>query len=227
MNQTHRHTALFTALSSLIALTAGVGAFYVFSQVSSASAWLLIPAATLIVAALLLYMLRSSFAGGYEAGVAAAQADSATRLPSAGVARQLLMREFAAAERGRKLTVVIFTFDNLARMLATRPADANRILLGIGAIMKRRTRGMNMSARLEDGHTFISVLGGVDEFGAEKFVGKVAKDLASLSAGTHAMTVRAGIAAYEPEMHSVDDLIAKAHALLIEPGVDDDSLLIA
>ena len=227
MNETHPHTALFTALSSVIALAAGVGAWFVLSQGVATSPWLLIPIATLIVAIMQLYMLRASFTAGREAGIEAAQADGATRLPSPTVARQLLLREFAAAERGRKLSIVVFSFDNLARLIATKPADANRVLLGIGAIMKRRTRGMNLSARLEDGHTFVSVLGGVDEFGAEKFVAKVAKDLASLKSSGQPVTVRAGIAAYEPEMHSVDDLLAKAHASLVAPDADDEGLLIA
>ena len=227
MKQNSGQTALFTALSSLISLAAGFGIWSLLSNLAAASPWLIIPVATLTTATVLLYMLHASAQAGHIAGIAAAETDSATKLPSSTVARHLLRREFAAAERGRKLSIVLFSFDNLPRMMAIKPLEADRVLLGVGAILKRRTRGMNLSARLDDGHTFISVLGGVDEEGAEKFVSKVTKDLVTLKAAGQPVLLRAGVASYDPEMHTVDDLVAKAHASLIEPGTEADGLLIA
>lgn len=224
MIKPHRNSALHAALCSIIGLAAGVGIWYVTSVATSFRSWLLIPAATLLVAGVLLHMLRATLHAGYDSGVANAQTDTVTRLPSQSVARQFLLREFAAAERGRSLTIVLLSLDNLPRIAATRGAyESNRILLGVGAILKRRTRGMNMSARLDDGHTFISVLGGVDEIGAHKFVGKVTRDLASLNLGG----MRIGLCGYEPGMHSLDDMVAKAHAQLIEPDAQDTGLMIA
>lgn len=224
MIQSHRNSAVFNAFSSVVGLAAGVGIWFVVAQTTSFDSWILIPFAAMTVAGMLLYMLRATLQAGYQNGVANAQTDVVTRLPSQSVARQFLLREFAAAERGRPLTLVLLSLDNLPRIAGTKgTAEANRILLGVGAILKRRTRGMNMSARLDDGHTFISVLGGVDEIGAHKFVGKVTRDLVSLNLGD----VRIGVCGYEPEMHSMDDLVAKAHAAMIETDGGNGNLLIA
>jgi GGDEF domain-containing protein len=112
------------------------------------------------------------------------------------------------------VTIVLFRFDNLPRIIATKPAEASRALLAIGTILKRRTRGMNLSARLADGHTFVSVLSGANEFGAEKFVAKVAKDLNSVNVSGRPLALRIGIASYEPDMADVDDLISRAERTL-------------
>jgi GGDEF domain-containing protein len=229
MNQDNRFSALFTALSSLLSLFAGVGIWFVIEPTVSASvpAWVIIPVAALVVAIVLMFMLRVSAHHAHDAGVASAQLDVATRLPSQAIARQLLMREFAAAERGRDLSVTLFCFDNLPRLMISRPHEASRVLLSVGTILKRRTRGMNLSARLNDGHTFISVLGGVDEFGAQTFVGKVIKDLSALLVAGQPVNVRTAVCGYDAIMQSVDDLLAKAHASLIERSVDEEGRLIA
>jgi PleD family two-component response regulator len=227
MSTTYRHSAPYTALSSIIALFAGVGIWYVLDPALWFEGWLVIPIATAVVAVVSLMMLRTSGQGAYEAGLAAAQTDAITRLPSDAVARQLLLREFAAAERGRDVSIALFAFDNLPRLAAIKPREAGRILFSVGNILKRRTRGMNLSARMRDGHTFITVLGGVDEFGAHKFVDKVAKDLRGLLVAGEPIRVRTAVAGYDPEMQSVEDLLSKARALLVEPTFNAEGLRIA
>lgn len=218
-------SAAHTASSTLIALIAGLGINYIVGQVIGISGLFVVALATPCVLLLLLTMLRGAASAAYDQGAISAAVDVGTRLPSPTLARQLLQREFAAAERGRPLTVVVFSLDNLPRLAARQPEETAKLLLGVGAIFKRRTRGMNLSARLDQPHMFVSVLGGVNEEGAAKFVGKVKKDLATLAVGAHSVNVSTGMCAYDPVMHSVDDLLEQAISLLSES--DDFSLLSA
>lgn len=225
MKTNHSPPALFTALSSLVALAAGIGIWYVVSEATAKRSLVVIPVAAGIVAAILLVMLNSAMHAGHRNGSATAQMDVYTRLPSHPVAYQLLQREFAAAERGRALTIVLFSLDNLPRLAATRGAgEANKVLLSVGAIMKRRTRGMNITTRLEGGYTFMSILGSVDESGAAVFAEKVSRDLTSVRLNGKPLEVRVGIYGYYPEMQSADDLIARAHGTLTEMTFADDDL---
>jgi GGDEF domain-containing protein len=225
MDHNHTPTPLFTALSSLIALAAGTGIWYVFSQATSTKSLVIIPVAAGVVAAMLLVMLKESTQAGHESGSAAAQMDLYTRLPSHAVAHQLLEREFAAAERGRALSVVLFSLDNLPRLAATKGVgEANKVLLSVGAILKRRTRGMNMSTRLDGGYTFMSVLGSVDEAGAHVFAGKVTGDLATLRVNGRPLEVRLGICGYSPDLRSAGDMLARAYDALTEASASEDLL---
>src|SRR5687767_8591793 len=131
-------SATHTAVSSLIALAAGVGIAYVVTQALGTAGWLTVLIATPVVLVLLLNMLRSAAEAAYEQGAVSAAVDAGTRLPSPAVARQLLQREFAAAERGRLLTIVLFSLDNLPRLATRHQDDATKVLLGVGAILKRR-----------------------------------------------------------------------------------------
>lgn len=217
MNKTHRNSFVFTALSAIIALAAGIGVWYVLAEMTRTRTVIVIPVAALVIAILLLLMLHESEQAGLQTGVTAAEMDVFTRLPSYTVAYQLLLREFAAAERGRPLTVVMFSLDNLPKLAATRGAnEAGRMLLAVGTILKRSTRGMNMTARMDDGHTFVSVLGTVNEVGARKYAGKVARDLANLRFGGQQLEVRVGLRAFDPDMHSADELLARVHDSLTQ-----------
>lgn len=220
MKQNIPTSATHTAVASLVALAAGVGIAFVAVQALGSSGWFAMLIATPSVLVLLLYMLRGAAESAFEHGALSAAIDAATRLPSPAVARQLLQREFAAAERGRPLTVVVFSLDNLPRLAARHPDAAAKVMLGVGAIFKRRTRGMNMSARLDEAHMFVSVLGGVDEIGAQKFVSKVRADLSTLNIAGQPLAVRSGICSYDPHMHQVDELIERARAALAGPELE-------
>jgi diguanylate cyclase (GGDEF)-like protein len=216
MNQNHRGSVLFTALCTVIACAAGVGVWYVLSVMVASRSLYIIPLAAIVISMLLLFMLRESMEAGVQTGYASAESDVFTRLPSHAVAYQFLLREFAAAERGRlPLTVVLFSLDNLPRVAATKGgAEVNRLLLSVGAIFKRTTRGMNMTARLDDGYTFMAVLGGVDEAGAAKFADKITRDLSSLRVADRPLEIRVGLHGYEADMAGAEELMAKAHDAL-------------
>jgi GGDEF domain-containing protein len=170
---------------------------------------------------MLMLMLRESMQVGHQTGVTAAETDVFTRLPSHAVAYQFLLREFAASERsGRALTVVLFSLDNLPRLAATRgAAEANKVLLAVGAVMKRHTRGMNMSARLDGAYTLMSVLGSVDERGAAVFIEKVCRDLNSIRVAGRRLEVRVGTGSYDSIAHSASELLTRAHDSLTAVNV--------
>lgn len=202
-------------MSSLIAFAAGVGVWFVLTETTPFESFVVIPVATLLITAMLMLMLRESTQTGHDTGAAAAEMDLFTRLPSHAMAHQFLLRQFAAAERGRALSVAMFSIDNLPRVAAARGAnEANRALLAIGAILKRHTRGMNMSTRLDGSYTFMSVLDSVDERGAAIFVEKVLKDLGALRAGGLPLDVRVGIAGYDGIVQTAGEMVARAHDTL-------------
>ena len=176
----------------------------------------LIPAIALSLAGMLVlyHMGREK---GYKAGVASAQVDPSTRLVSPEMARQLLAIEFSAAERGRPLTVVLFHVDNFARLAVMESGAARaRLLLMIGSVLRRRTRGMHVSARQGDGGTFISILGGVETRGAATYVARVRKDLSLIGIGSIPLVVSVSVVPYRPEMHSAEELLSEAHGSLAE-----------
>jgi GGDEF domain-containing protein len=202
-------------MSSIIAFAAGIGVWSVLTTTTPFESFIAIPVAALLVAMMLMLMLKESSIVGHTAGAAAAEMDLYTRLPSHAMAHQFLLREFAAAERGRSLSIVMFSIDNLPQVAATRGAnEANRILFAVGAIMKRHTRGMNMTTRMDGTYTFLSVLDSVDERGAAIFAEKVLKDLSALRGGGRPLDVRVGIAGYDGIVQSAGDLLAKAHETL-------------
>jgi diguanylate cyclase (GGDEF)-like protein len=228
MENNQSPSPFFTALSSLIALAAGIGIWFVFSQATATRSLVIIPVAAGVVAAMLLLMLRETSQAGHLSGSVAAQMDVTTRLPSHTVAHHLLQREFAAAERGRALSVVLFSLDNLPRFAAVKGAgEANKVLLAVGAILKRRTRGMNMSTRMDGGYTFMSVLGTVDESGAAVFADKVTRDLSNVMLNGRPMEVRVGICGYSPEMQSADEMVTNAYDALTQVEFEDTDRLSA
>ncbi|HEY0304333.1 MAG TPA: diguanylate cyclase [Longimicrobiales bacterium] len=202
-------------MSTVIAFAAGVGVWYVLTATTSIESFAAIPVAALLIAAMIMLMLKESNQAGLDVGSAAAEMDLYTRLPSHAMAHQFLLREFAAAERGRSLSIVMFSVDNLPQVAATKGAsEANRVLFAVGAVMKRHTRGMNMTARMDGTYTFLSVLDSVDERGAAIFAEKVIKDLSAIRAGGRQLDVRVGIAGYDGIVQSAGDLLAKAHDTL-------------
>ncbi|MFW6199090.1 MAG: diguanylate cyclase [Gemmatimonadota bacterium] len=141
--------------------------------------------------------------------------DLLTRLPNRRHARVFLENEFAAAERGRPLAVVLFDLDRFKEYNDRYGHGAgDDALRTFGEILSSHTRKMNLSARF-GGEEFVSVLAGSDDEGARAFAerirGVVKGDDRFRGGG---LTVSAGVAGYHPTMRSPDELLAAAdHAL--------------
>jgi diguanylate cyclase (GGDEF)-like protein len=194
---------------------AAIGVWSGFADRASFGGHIVIPTVWLTLTAVLLSHRRVAVRDGFEAGVARAYVDPVTRLPSPAIAKRLLDIEFAAAERGRPLTVVFFSIDDFARLSASKgPEETKKLLVGAGVVLKKRTRGMNVSARYDERGTFISVLGSISSEGAATFAAKVCKDLRVLRFGQEPLKISSIVCAYDPVMQSADELLTKAqHAL--------------
>jgi diguanylate cyclase (GGDEF)-like protein len=143
-----------------------------------------------------------------------AMVDELTGLPNRRFARQFLEFEAAAAQRGRRITVVMMDLDNFKAFNSTHGRRAgDEVLATLGRALTQNTRRMNLAARW-GGDAFIVILSGTTEAGAFHFVRRVQEVLRSSPNVGGRVTLSAGIAAYGPELNSADALIEAADRLL-------------
>lgn len=151
-----------------------------------------------------------------EMEAAAALLDALTALPNHRHAELFLEREFAAAVRGRPLTVVLFDFDDFDRYNLQHGRGAgDGVLRAFATLLRTNTRRMNLAARWR-GDSFLCILGGADEEGALIFAGRTQERLRAADSMTDVPTVSAGIAAYRSDIESVEELVQRARDALQE-----------
>lgn len=140
--------------------------------------------------------------------------DILTRLPNRRHVRVFLENEFAAAERGRLLSIVLFDLDGFKRYNDEHGHQAgDDALKAFAEILSVTTRKMDLSARF-GGEEFLAVLTGSDSEGAMVFAERIRAALAERGLAVGELTVSAGVASYHPSMRSPDELLAAAdHAL--------------
>ncbi len=140
--------------------------------------------------------------------------DDLTDIPNRRLADLFLEKEFAAAERGRPLAVVLFDLDSFKVYNDNHGHAAGDDALRIFVrVLTSRTRRMDLSARY-GGEEFIAILSGADVDAAARFAEGVRQALDSEAHEAEAFTVSAGIAAYDSEMEAAADLIAAADGAL-------------
>lgn len=140
--------------------------------------------------------------------------DGLTQLPNRRHARVFLENEFAAAQRGRLLCVVLFDLDNFKGYNDRYGhKSGDEALEAFSEVLRKTTRRMNLSARF-GGEEFLTVLAGSDAEGGVAFAERVRATLWALKLGAGPLTVSAGVAAHHPSMGTPDELLAAAdHAL--------------
>ncbi len=147
---------------------------------------------------------------------AAALLDALTALPNHLHAELFLEREFAAAVRGRTLTVVLFDFDDFERYNLQHGRGAgDGVLRAFATLLRTNTRRMNLAARWR-GDSFLCILGGADEEGALIFAGRTQEKLRGAASPYPLPTVSAGIAAYHQDADDFQTLIRQAERALEE-----------
>lgn len=140
--------------------------------------------------------------------------DDLTGLPNRRSARWFLDKEFAAAERGRPVAVVLLDLDHFKRYNDRHGHPAgDAALRAMGRVLDRLTRRMNLSARY-GGEEFVCVLSSAGADEALVFVRKLRAALRAAAIPAGPVTVSAGVAAYDPDMRSPDDLLAAADRAL-------------
>lgn len=140
--------------------------------------------------------------------------DLLTRLPNRRQVRLFLKNEFAAAERGRSLSVVVFDLDHFKDYNDQHGHPSGDEALKVFAdILAGTTRRADLSARF-GGEEFLSVLTGSDADGAVIFADRIRTTLGARRLDKGHLTVSAGAATYHSGMRSPDELLAAAdHAL--------------
>ena len=139
--------------------------------------------------------------------------DPLTELPNRRHMQIFLEKEFAAAERGRALTVILYDLDDFKIFNDTAGHQAgDDALRAFGQILRTQTRAMNLAARY-GGDEFISILSDTDYAGGAIHAGRVMKAVREDPA-LKRIGVSAGIAAYMEGIGTPEDLIRRADEAL-------------
>jgi diguanylate cyclase (GGDEF)-like protein len=162
---------------------------------------------------------------GFHAAIAVANArlheqvrllsltDPLTGLPNRRHMDILLDKEFAAAERGRALTVVLLDLDDFKIFNDTEGHQAgDEALRRFADILSSETRAMNLAARY-GGDEFIAILSDTDLAGGRALYDRVLAGMRADPFMRH-MTASAGIASYRSGMLDPADLIRAADEAL-------------
>jgi diguanylate cyclase (GGDEF)-like protein len=142
--------------------------------------------------------------------------DRLTGLPNRRHVEDALDREFAAAERGRGLTVVMFDLDHFRQVNDQQGHAAGDMTLQVFArILATNTRKENLSGRF-GGEQFVSVLRDTGADAAAVFAQRVLNEMRDWRFRWGAQTVSAGIAYYQKGMGSYEVLLGEADRALYQ-----------
>jgi diguanylate cyclase (GGDEF)-like protein len=143
-----------------------------------------------------------------------ALSDVLTGLPNRRYLEMFLDKTWAAARRGRKLSLVFLDIDHFKQVNNDHGhAEGDRVLKSLGQVLSERTRRMDLSGRF-GGEEFVAVLVDCDLDDAEAFAEFVRQRFSEIDFGWGHVTSSAGVAALEEGMDSPDALIAAADRAL-------------
>lgn len=138
--------------------------------------------------------------------------DPLTGLAMEHVGEEALAREFAAAQRGRPLTIVLLRLEGLPRYRERHgKAVADQLLRVLGRTLERHRRGMHLTA-LHGGRegTFLSILSASERQGAAVYAARLRRDLMQLPGVPEHEGVSIGVASYDMGMASASELVGNA-----------------
>ena len=139
--------------------------------------------------------------------------DELTDMPNRRLAEIFLQKEFAAARRGRPLTVVMFYLDRFKDFNDRfGHAAGDDALRGFVRILEARTRTMDLSARW-GGEEFVAVLSGGNAASGVRFAESIREALAEHDL-IRSFTVSAGVAEYHRDMETFKELVDAADQAL-------------
>jgi diguanylate cyclase (GGDEF)-like protein len=183
---------------------------------------------TVVLASVLVISGRRMVEQARRDALTHATTDPDTGLATAFAAEQTLAMEFAAAQRGRPLAIVLTRIDRFPRYAVThgRPV-ANRLLRLAGRTLGKHRRGMHLTAHhgREEG-MYLSILSGMDLDGACVYARKVRRELMSLKGLPEMPKVSVGIVAYDMSMNSPRDLIEQAERALVKATDNGSKILV-
>jgi diguanylate cyclase (GGDEF)-like protein len=138
--------------------------------------------------------------------------DPLTGIPNRRQLAMYLEKEFAAARRGRRLTVLLFDiddFDKYNRTCGRQAGDA--VIRAFAEMLVTQTRAMNLAARYE-GDSFVVALADADRRAGFIHASRIARaSEAHPLVGPSGIHASVGISSYAPRMKSFEDLLQAAH----------------
>jgi diguanylate cyclase (GGDEF)-like protein len=177
---------------------------------------LIVPVLGVLMAGGLVHGGRKVLTRTRRAAATHALQDPLTGLASRNAAEQALATEFAAAERGRPLIVVLYRIAQFPRFRGRygRPV-AEHVLRSAGRVLKRHTRHMHTTGihGPYEG-TFMSVLSGATLDGACVFTRRAHRELVGLRGIPERLVVSASVVPYDVGMESVAQLVDTAERAL-------------
>lgn len=156
-----------------------------------------------------------------EEALEVALEDPETGLPTRRAAELFVRKEFAAAQRGEALAVVLFDLDGFQEFVERYGKDTARELLRtVGEVFRETSRRADLVGRWGS-QEFLTVLPGEHPEGAGTFAERVRTKadglefgLAGGSVSTSGITVSAGVAAFEEGMDESEQLLELSHRAL-------------
>ncbi len=142
--------------------------------------------------------------------------DLLTGLPNRRHADIFLRDEFAAAQRGRTVAVVLFDLDDFKGYNDAHGHSAgDRALEAFAGVLRANTRRMNLAARY-GGEEFLAILAGSNPVGAAIFADRVRAALEAEGIGDPTLTVSAGVAVFNDDVTDTAELLQMADGALYE-----------
>lgn len=179
-------------------------------------AMLVVPVLTVLLAVLLV-----SRAGALTGHVRQKNGSAATTHPLTGLAtpavgEQVLAMQFAAAQRGQSLALVLIRIERLPRYRVRHgKAVSDQLLRHAGRVLQRHRRGMHLAAHhAGEEATFLSILAGSDREGAATYATRVRRELLRLKGLPDPEGVSVGVAAFDMSMKSPGALLRQAEFAL-------------
>lgn len=174
---------------------------------------------TALLSTVFVLRMRETVDRARRQGAGVGTVDPLTGVATAGSGEQVLGLEFAAAQRGRPLTVVLLRLEQLPKYRAVHGrAVGNQLLRVAGRALRRHRRAMHLVARHagEEG-MFLCILSGSNREGATVFASRVRRDLLHPKGVPAHAGVSVGIASFDASMSSPRDLLRQA-SFALEKG---------
>lgn len=146
--------------------------------------------------------------------------DPLTGLATAAIGAEALSREFAAAQRGRPLSIVLIRLEGLPKYRVRHGKTvASHLLRVTGRILAEHRRGMHLTA-LHGGRegTFLSILSASDREGASVYAARIRRALVRVEGLPAHEGVSVGVASFDLSMASPTELVRRAEYALDKGG---------
>lgn len=142
--------------------------------------------------------------------------DELTGIPNRRYARMFLATEFAAAQRGRHVSVALFDLDGFKQFNDRYGhGRGDEVLRTFANVLAGTTRRTSLSARF-GGEEFITILSSCDVKGARVFANRVREAFGEAQGNGGEVTVSVGISTFRLDQNSPDAMIAAADRALYE-----------